>query len=96
MCPNLESHSTIKRSPSTDNRLVSSNGGLAAGDIIIGKKEQRAAPKAPRRAIGIFSRQHSPRGEHKQRAMETAKISDSSVSAYEWILCRSQKLFCSS
>ena len=85
MCPNLESYTTIKRSSSQDNRLVSSNG--RAGGIGGKKKqhhqeepEQRA--KSPRR-VGIFQRQHSPRSVHKC-AMETAKISDSSVSACGW------------
>lgn len=92
MCPNLESYSTIKRSPShSDNRVVSSNRRAAAADGDIGgKKEQRAAIKAPRRIGGIFHRQLSPRSAHKQCAMETAKIADSSVSNSGSMLCRSE------
>jgi hypothetical protein len=90
MCPNLESYSSVKRSPShSNNRLVSSSN---ADDIVIGanvKKEQRErAAKAPWRIGGIFSRQHSPRS---VRAMETAKIADSSVSACDYA---NQKLLC--
>lgn len=87
MCPNLESHSTVKRStPShSDNRFVSSSTKPAGDNIIGGKKEQQQqqqqqqrSAKAPRR-IGIFNRQHNPRSVHnKQCAMETAKIADSS------------------